>query len=125
MTNECDERLKKIVSGFQECRNAFTAIGDKTRQLILLILLESALSGIRVGEIAEKAHLTRPSVSHHLQILKEAGIVAMRKEGTKNYYYLSVDETHWKEITDLINLIYESVRHISSPILISEPSLLK
>lgn len=125
MTNECDERLKKIVSGFQECRNAFTAIGDETRQLILLILLESALSGIRVGEIAEKAHLTRPSVSHHLQILKEAGIVAMRKDGTKNYYYLSVDETQWKEIADLINLIYESVRHISSPILISQPSLLK
>lgn len=125
MTNECEERLKKIVNGFQECRNAFTAIGDETRQLILLILLESALSGIRVGEIAEKAHLTRPSVSHHLQILKEAGIVAMRKDGTKNYYYLSVDGTQWKEIADLINLIYESVRHISSPILISQPSLLK
>ena len=76
-------------------------------------LLESDLSGIRVGEIAEKTHLTRPSVSHHLQILKEAGIVAMRREGTKNYYYLSADETQWKEISDVINLIYASVRHIS------------
>lgn len=113
MTNECEVMLQEIVDGFQECRNAFTAIGDETRQLILLILLESDLSGIRVGEIAKKAHLTRPSVSHHLQILKEAGIVAMRKEGTKNYYYLSVDETQWKEITDLINLIYSSVQHIS------------
>lgn len=113
MKNECEVMLQKIVDGFQECRSAFTAIGDETRQLILLILLESDLSGIRVGEIAQKAHLTRPSVSHHLQILKEAGIVAMRKEGTKNYYYLSVDETHWKEITDLINLIYKGVQHIS------------
>lgn len=59
--------------------------------MLLLTLLESDLSGIRVGEIAEKKHLTRPSVSHHLQILKETGIVTMRKEGTKNYYYLSVD----------------------------------
>lgn len=115
MKKECEESLKKIVDGFQECRNAFTAIGDETRQMILLILLESDLSGIRVGEIAEKAHLTRPSVSHHLQILKESGIVAMRREGTKNYYYLSVDETQWKEIADLINLIYVSIRHISSP----------
>lgn len=81
--------------------------------MILLVLLESDLSGIRVGEIAEKTHLTRPSVSHHLQILKEAGIVAMRREGTKNYYYLSADETQWKEISDVINLIYASVRHIS------------
>ena len=114
MANDCEERLQKIVYGFRECRNAFTAIGDETRQLILLVLLESDFSGIRVGEIAEKTHLTRPSVSHHLQIPKEAGIVAMRKEGTKNYYYLSVDETQWKEIADLITLIYESVRHISS-----------
>ena len=37
----------------------------------------------------------------------------MRKEGTKNYYYLSMQETQWKAIADLVNLIYESVRHIS------------
>lgn len=74
----------------------------------------SDLSGVRVGEIARKTHLTRPSVSHHLQILKETGIVAMREEGTMNYYYLSVDETRWKEIYQLIALIYESVRHISA-----------
>ena len=49
-------------------------------------------------------------VSHHHQM---PGIVAMRREGTKNYYYLSADETQWKEISDVINLIYASVRHIS------------
>lgn len=111
---ECEERLNKIVEGFRKCRNAFTAIGDETRQLILLVLLENDLSGIRVGEIAQKTHLTRPSVSHHLQILKEAGIVAMRREGTKNYYYMSVDETQWKDIADLVNLIYGSVKLTSS-----------
>lgn len=111
---ECETRLRKIVAGFQQCRHAFTAIGDETRQLILLVLLESDLSGVRVGEIAQKAHLTRPSVSHHLQILKQAGIVAMRKKGTKNYYYLSVDETQWQEIADLIQLIYASIQHISA-----------
>ena len=79
-----------------------------------MVLLESDLSGIRVGEIAEKTHLTRPSVSHHLQILKEAGIVAMRREGTKNYYYVSTGETQWKDIAELVNRVYESVRHISS-----------
>lgn len=114
MANECEKRLQQIVDGFRECRHAFTAIGDETRQLILLVLLESDLSGIRVGEIAEKAHLTRPSVSHHLQILKESGIVAMRREGTRNYYYLSADETQWEEIANLISLIYASIRHISS-----------
>lgn len=113
MEKECEKNIKQIITGFRECRNAFTAIGDETRQLILLALLESDLSGIRVGEIAGKTHLTRPSVSHHLRILKEAGIVAMRREGTKNYYFLSVDETQWKEIANLINLVYTSIQHIS------------
>lgn len=112
MAKECEERLREIMSGFQKCQNAFTAIGDETRQLILLVLLESDLSGIRVGEIAEKTHLTRPSVSHHLKILKSAGIVNMRKEGTKNYYYISLNETQWKDMTDLMNLIYKSITHI-------------
>ncbi len=114
MEKECKQNLKYITNGFRKCRNAFTAIGDETRQLLLLVLLESDLSGIRVGEIAEKTHLTRPSVSHHLQILKEAGIVAMRREGTKNYYYVSTDETQWKDIAELVNRVYNSVRHISS-----------
>lgn len=114
MERECEARLREIVAGFRECRNAFTAIGHETRQLILLVLLESDLTGIRVGEIAEKAHLTRPSVSHHLRILKEAGIVAVRREGTRNYYYLSADETRWGAVAGLTQLIYESVRRIGA-----------
>lgn len=109
----CHERLIEITKGFKNNRKAFTALGDETRQLILLVLLESDLSGIRVGELAKKTHLTRPSVSHHLKILKEAGIVSMRKEGTMNYYYISADETQWQSIAELINLVYEGVLHIS------------
>ena len=112
MERECKERLEKITQGFQECRKAFTAIGDETRQLILLVLMRSDMAGIRVGEIAEKTHLTRPSVSHHLQILKEAGIINVRKEGTKNFYYIRADETQWKAIADLMKLVYEGVLHI-------------
>lgn len=112
MEKTCEERIAEITQGFEACRNAFTAIGDETRQLILLVLLQSDLSGIRVGEIAEKTHLTRPSVSHYLQILKEAGIVNMRREGTRNYYYISADETQWKALAELVNKIYDGVVHI-------------
>ena len=112
MNEECQKRITAITKGFDSCRAAFTAIGDETRQVILLILIQSDLSGIRVGEIAQKAYLTRPSVSHHLQILKEAGIVDMRKEGTKNYYYISADNTQWKQVKQLIDLIYDSVIHL-------------
>jgi DNA-binding transcriptional ArsR family regulator len=113
MKEECKQRVQDITEGFKNCQGAFAAIGDATRQVILLALLDSNLSGVRVGEIAEKSHLTRPSVSHHLKILKEAGIVNVREEGTKNYYYISTNGTKWKEIVDLVNLVYVGIQSIS------------
>ena len=98
---------------FKECRKAISAMGDETRQLILITLLESDFNGIRVGEITEKTHLSRPAVSHHLKILKEAEIVNVRREGTKNYYYLDSKKSQWKSLTELINLIFVGVQHIS------------
>ncbi|MBO3443885.1 metalloregulator ArsR/SmtB family transcription factor [Clostridium sp. CCUG 7971] len=113
MEKECQERLKEITSKFKVCRKAISAMGDETRQLILLTLLESDFNGIRVGEITEKTHLSRPAVSHHLKILKEAEIVNVRKEGTKNYYYLDSKESQWEILTELINLIFTGIQHIS------------
>ena len=113
MEEECQERLKEITSKFKTCRKAISAMGDETRQLILLTLLESDFNGIRVGEITKKTHLSRPAVSHHLKILKEAEIVNVRREGTKNYYYLDSNESQWKTLTELINLIFVGIQHIS------------
>ena len=48
-------------------------------------------NGVRVGAITEKTNLSRPAVSHHLQIRKDAGLISMRREGTKNYYYFDID----------------------------------
>ena len=65
------------------------AIGDETRQSILLVLMETECqTGLRVGEITKQTHLSRPAVSHHLRILREAGIILMRKEGTKTFIIL-------------------------------------
>lgn len=68
------------------------ALGDENRQHLILEMMQMGnCSGVRVGEITEKTHLSRPAVSHHLQILKDAGIVKMRREGTRNYYYFDAD----------------------------------
>lgn len=67
-----------------------TALGDETRQHLILEMLKiGKFGGLRVGEITEHTNLSRPAVSHHLQILKNVGIVKMRREGTKNYYYFN------------------------------------
>ena len=94
---KCHERRLELAEELKSCQKAFIALGDETRQQIIITLLESEVHGIRVGEITEKTHLSRPAVSHHLKILKEAGIVSMYREGTKNYYYVNAYETIWKK----------------------------
>lgn len=87
------EKLEQVLREFNECRDIFTAIGDETRQAIIVTLIDAECDpGIRVGEITKKTHLSRPAISHHLKILKDAGIICMREIGTMNFYYLDPDK---------------------------------
>ncbi|PFS64597.1 ArsR/SmtB family transcription factor [Bacillus thuringiensis] len=85
------EQLNIIKKDFIDSQKVLLAIGDETRQAILLVLMETECqTGLRVGEITKQTHLSRPAVSHHLKILREAGIILMRKEGTKNFYNIDI-----------------------------------
>lgn len=79
---ECIKRREIIAEGFEELSKTLTALGDSSRQIIFTVLLEH-IEPMRVGDIAELSHFTRPSVSHHLKVLREAGLVDMFEEGTK------------------------------------------
>lgn len=84
--------INRLADEFDHCRKLLLALGDENRQhLILEMMRMGQCDGVRVGEITEKTHLSRPAVSHHIQILKEAGLLKRRKEGTKNYYYFDAD----------------------------------
>lgn len=63
--------------------------------------------GVRVGAITAKTNLSRPAVSHHLQILKEAGLIKMRREGTKNYYYFDADSEAMDRLLRMLALAKE------------------
>lgn len=102
------EDILRLEQEFKECQKALTAIGDETRQHILMIMMEGECSGNRVVDITKKTNLSRPAVSHHMQILKEAGFVKVRKEGTKYYYYLDMED---REIDRLCGL-FEDIRRI-------------
>ncbi|WDV04950.1 MULTISPECIES: ArsR/SmtB family transcription factor [Lysinibacillus] len=85
------DQLSMIKDDFMNCQKVLLAIGDETRQSILLVLMgTNCQTGLRVGEITEQTHLSRPAVSHHLKILRDAGVILMRKEGTKNFYYIDI-----------------------------------
>lgn len=107
------QEVDLITQEFKECNKALTALGDATRLQIITALLESDCKGIRVGEITTKTHLSRPAVSHHLQILKEAQIINMRREGTRNFYYMDANETQWGKLATLVNRVYELVKDIA------------
>ena len=62
---------------------AMTALGDPTRQAIFERLVEGPRP---VGELAQDLPVTRPAVSQHLKVLKEAGLVTDRQEGTRRLY---------------------------------------
>lgn len=86
------EDIKRLAEEFAACRKTLLALGDENRQHLVLDMMQmGCCQGVRVGEITAKTHLSRPAVSHHLRILKEAGLIKMRREGTKNYYYFDAD----------------------------------
>lgn len=90
---------EKFRSMFLDCQAAFSAIGDPTRQIIILYLIEHCgEGGKRVGDIQKNTNLSRTSVAHHLKILKDAQIITVRKEGTKNYYYIDPHSSSLKKV---------------------------
>ena len=99
------KRVAVLAEEFASCTKILTALGDETRQhLILEMMRHEDCSGVRVCEITEKTNLSRPAVSHHLQILKDAGIVKMRKEGTKNYYYFDPEMESFEKLVAALQL---------------------
>lgn len=64
------------------------AISDETRQKIMNIC---CCCSIPVNEIVEKLDVSQPTVSHHLAILRDAGLVSIREEGKQTFYTLNQD----------------------------------
>ena len=61
----------------------FAALSDPTRREIFERLSRRPLA---VGELADALPVSRPAVSQHLKVLKDAGLVIVRTEGTRNIY---------------------------------------
>lgn len=64
----------------------FKALNDPTRREILEILKDQDMTA---GEIADQFNMTKPSISHHLDLLKQAGLVVSSKEGQFIHYSIN------------------------------------
>ena len=82
----------------------FDVIADETRRQVLAVLLEryvsedSTAGDISVGDIVEHLGLTQPTVSKHLRVLRDHGLVTVREDGQHRYY--SLDSSPLEDIED-------------------------
>lgn len=75
----------KIRRLFRQSLPLFSALGDPVRQQLLLAMMSGEEK--TVTELTAGTSLSRPTVSFHLKVLKEAGIIISHKRGRNRYYY--------------------------------------
>ena len=73
--------MRTIPREWRAMAKVFVALGDEHRQRILLVFERG--ERLTVGQIAEVSTLSRPAVSHHLKILREAGVLGREKVGAR------------------------------------------
>ena len=78
--------------------DAWNALADPTRRKILTLLKEQDMNA---GEIAEHFNMTKPSISHHLNQLKQAELVTAEKHGQNMVYSLNLSV--FEEILQLVS----------------------
>jgi DNA-binding transcriptional ArsR family regulator len=82
---------------------ALDALGDPTRRAVFEAV---AIGPHPVGKIAEGLPVSRPAVSQHLRVLKEAGLVRDRKDGNRRVY--SVDPAGLAALRDYLERYWDS-----------------
>jgi DNA-binding transcriptional ArsR family regulator len=77
---------RAIPARWRAMSKVFTALGDEHRQRILLLFEPG--ERLNVGQIAEVSTLTRSTVSHHLKVLRESGVLRSEKIGKEVWFWI-------------------------------------
>lgn len=108
-----DARVKILSQKLKSSQKILTALGDENRQYLMLEMMKTGdCSGIQAAEIAKRSHLSRQAVSHHLQIMKDAGLLKTRKEQTKIFYYFDPDMNALKTLMEALQLGMEITKDL-------------
>jgi len=93
---------RAIPSAWQAMSKIFVALGDEHRQRILLLFEPG--ERLNVGQIAEVSTLARSTVSHHLKILHDSGVLASEKLGKEVWFWISREalETTFNNVLDYL-----------------------
>ena len=81
-----DRGIRKTQDDLMRMNEAFKALADPTRRQILQLLRRGEMTA---GELAEHFDMTKPSMSHHFAVLKQADLIEARRTGQQIYYALN------------------------------------
>ena len=81
--------MTDVASRLRQCAPLFHALGDPARQEIILLLAQH--ERLTVGAVADQLTVSRPTVSHHLKVLVQAGIVGVEKVARERFHFLTID----------------------------------
>ena len=100
----CNNRTMKKADPALVTRSAlrFSALGAEPRLHILRLLLAAHPEGMVVGEVQEEMGRPASTLSHHLEKLKQVGLVKVRREGTYLWYAADTDA-----LGEVLNFLYE------------------
>ena len=97
---EC-RNTEVVLEKFQVVTPIFQALGDENRQQIIMLLLEN--KQMNVTQITDKMGISRPAVSHHLKILRQAELI-VASTWKRNFYSIIAGE-FLKQVKDLLQAI--------------------
>jgi ArsR family transcriptional regulator, arsenate/arsenite/antimonite-responsive transcriptional repressor len=80
------DRLPLDEAAAGQLAQAFKALGDPVRLQLLSIIASAASGEVCACDLAEPVGKSQPTVSHHLKVLREAGLVTSRRHGTWVHY---------------------------------------
>ena len=98
-----------VIALFHQAEPLFVALGDPNRQQIVVQLLQT--HKLSVNEIADATPLSLPAISHHLKILRQAGIVDVERSGTQRLYHLADSSI---EQVDLLETLAKALRECTN-----------
>ncbi len=81
--------VRAIPREWRNISKVYAALGDEHRQRILLTFEPG--ERLNIGQIVDVSTLSRTAVSHHLRILREAGVLQSVKEGKEVYFWIDKD----------------------------------
>lgn len=87
----------------EECMEVLRALSDRTRQEIISVFAEKG--EVCAGDMAARFTLSRPAISHHLNLMRRSGLLSARRDGKEVYYSFNKDY-----VTGLLETLLSSLK---------------